>query len=139
MVKDARDLDNMFSFDKILLDAPCSGSGTIFEGDKDLDKRFTTENIERFVKTQKKLIEKAYKLLKPGGELVYSTCSILKEENEEVVSAFFEDYKTMKIVPISFEGIDEITRLPVNIEGTICICPDKKYEGFFIAKMKKGK
>ena len=77
MNEDARKLSEYFSFDKILLDAPCSGSGT-----KNVySKNFTEELIKRSAKTQGELLKKALKILKVGKEMVYSTCSILKEEN----------------------------------------------------------
>ena len=81
MVEDARKLSDYFSFDKILLDAPCSGSGT----ENIFDKNFSKELVERSVKFQEELLSKALKILKPGGEMVYSTCSILKQENEKVL------------------------------------------------------
>ena len=58
MLKDARKLDDFFSFDKILLDAPCSGSGTINLNDTNLDKNFTKELVDRSIKTQKELLKK---------------------------------------------------------------------------------
>ena len=86
MPKDSRFIDDFFSFDQILLDAPCSGSGTLDFNDQNIDKYFTEQLVERSSKTQKTLLAKAIKLLKPGHEMVYSTCSILECENEEVVS-----------------------------------------------------
>ena len=73
---DASHLDSFFSFDRILLDAPCSGSGTInLNNEKDM-KFFSEELINRSVKTQFELLKKAIQILKPGHEMVYSTCSI---------------------------------------------------------------
>ena len=136
MVQDARKLDDFFSFDKILLDAPCSGSGTLNLQDKDLEKTFTKELIERSVRTQKELIRKAVKILKKGGELVYSTCSVLKEENEEAIKDVLRS-GNVEIVPIEIKEFEGVPLLPVTIEGTLCVCPDKLYEGFFVAKLKK--
>lgn len=136
MVQDARNLDDFFSFDKILLDAPCSGSGTINSDDKNLSKYFTKELVDRSVKTQKDLLKKAIKITKKNGEIIYSTCSILKEENENVLK---EVLKTgnVEIVPIDKREFGEIPLLPVDIEGTICVCPDVLHEGFFVAKLKR--
>ena len=67
MLEDARKLSDFFSFDKILLDAPCSGSGTMSV----FDKTFSKELIERSSKTQEELLIKALKILKTGGEMVY--------------------------------------------------------------------
>ena len=93
MNEDARKLDDFFSFDKILLDAPCSGSGTLNFNDKDLQTKFTKDLVNRSIKTQKELLQKAVKILKKGGELVYSTCSILKEENEKNLKQLIKNNK----------------------------------------------
>jgi len=136
MVQDARQLDDFFSFGKILLDAPCSGSGTINVNDKNSYQSFTSELVSRSVKTQKELIKKAVKILKTNGELVYSTCSILKEENEKNVEIILKD-KTLELVPINKEEFKDIPLLPTTIDGVICVCPSKLYEGFFVAKFRK--
>ncbi|MCI9585315.1 MAG: RsmB/NOP family class I SAM-dependent RNA methyltransferase [Bacilli bacterium] len=137
VVSDARKLDEFFSFDKILLDAPCSGSGTLNISDSKICEVFTEELVSRSVKVQKELLSKAISLLKVGGELVYSTCSILKEENEEVVNSVLTS--GLEIVPIDENLFDGIPLLPVSIDGTICVCPTKLYEGFYIAKIRKIK
>ena len=134
MEKDARQIDDFFSFDKILLDSPCSGSGTLNINDKNIGKYFTKELITKSTKSQIALLKKAIKVLKKDSEMVYSTCSILKEENEEIVKQILKD---MEIVPIEFEGMKELPTLPVTIEGTLCVMPTEKYEGFFIAKLRK--
>ena len=136
MMQDARNLDDFFSFDKILLDAPCSGSGTLNVNDINLSKYFTKELIDRSVKTQKDLLKKAVKILKKNGELIYSTCSILKEENENVVKDILKTGK-VEIVPIDVKEFGDIPLLPVELEGTMCVCPTELYEGFFVAKLKK--
>lgn len=136
MIQDARNLDDFFSFDKILLDAPCSGSGTLNSNDANLSKYFTKELIDRSVKTQKDLIKKAVKILKKNGELIYSTCSILKEENENVLKEILRT-GSVEIVPIDKEEFGDIPLLPVEVEGTICVKPTELYEGFFVAKLKK--
>lgn len=130
MQEDARKLSDYFSFDKILLDAPCSGSGT----ENVLNAKFTEELIERSVKTQEELLKKALKILKPGGEMVYSTCSILKQENEDLLNKFLKKSK-IEIMPINLT--DEIPMLPTTLKGTVCVCPTEIYEGFFVAKIKK--
>ncbi len=138
LTQDARELDNYFSFDKILLDAPCSGSGTISLDNANLQKIFTEELVSRSVKTQAELLKKAIAVLKPGHEMIYSTCSILKEENEENLSRVLKS-GNVEIVPINIkkEEFEGIPLLLVGIEGTVCVCPDELYEGFFIAKLRK--
>ena len=134
MEKDARQIDDFFSFDQILLDSPCSGSGTLNVNDKNMEKYFTEILIQKSIKSQIALLKKAVRLLKKGSELVYSTCSILKLENEEIVKQVL---KEMEIVPIDFEGIGDIPKLPTKLEGTLCVMPTEEYEGFFVAKLRK--
>ena len=136
MIKDARFLDDFFSFDKILLDAPCSGSGTISIFDKKLHSTFTEDLVKRSSKVQTELLKKAIALLKPGHEMVYSTCSILSKENEEIIKKFI-DLKQIEVLPIDSTFFSNATLLPVSIAGTLCICPSALYEGFFVAKLKK--
>ena len=136
MPKDSRFIDDFFSFDQILLDAPCSGSGTLDFNNANVEKYFTKQLIERSTTTQKTLLKKAINLLKPGHEMVYSTCSILSCENEDVVESILKDEK-IEIVPISFEGIESLPVLPTKISGTLCVCPTELYEGFFVAKIRK--
>lgn len=132
MLEDARKLSDFFSFDKILLDAPCSGSGTI----NIFNKNFNKELVERSAKIQEELLSKALKILKPGNEMIYSTCSILEKENENILKRVLSKTKT-EIVPIN--SINRIPLLPTTIDGTICVCPTELYEGFFVAKIRKRK
>lgn len=136
MEQDARKIDSFFSFDSILLDAPCSGSGTININDVKLEKTFTRELINKSIKSQKTLIRKAIEILKKGSELVYSTCSILQEENEDIINEILKT-KKVEIVNINFPGIEELPKLPSKIKGTLCVMPNEEYEGFFVAKLKK--
>ena len=136
MEKDARYIDDFFSFDQILLDAPCSGSGTLNINDINLKNVFTKKLIEKSISSQLALLKKAIKILKPGKEIVYSTCSVLACENEDVVKKVMAS-ENAEIVPIDFEGIEDIPILPTKIDGTLCVCPDELYEGFFVAKIRK--
>ncbi len=129
--QDALKLDEMFSFNKVLLDAPCSGSGTINLNNDNLvisDKLIKNSSILQY-----KLLDKAIKLTKKGGTIVYSTCSILKIENEDIISSFIKK-GLVKVEEISF---NDLPLLPSTITGTLTICPNKLYEGFFICKLIK--
>lgn len=134
---DSRKINPYFSFDQILLDAPCSGSGTLDFEDKNIEKIFTEELVDKSVKTQIQLLEKALRILKPGKEMVYSTCSILKKENEEVLEKVLKKFNT-EIIEIELDSNINLPLLPTTIKGTICICPNELYEGFFIAKIRKN-
>lgn len=136
MIRDARQLDDFFCFDKILLDAPCSGSGTISIFDKKLESTFTENLVNRSAKVQADLLKKAITLLKPGHEMVYSTCSILSQENETILQKFI-DLKQIEILPIDVSVFTNAILLPSSIKGALCICPSDLYEGFFVAKLRK--
>lgn len=131
---DARFLDDFFLFDKVLLDAPCSGSGTI--GLKELDN-FKCDTIDSYAKRQKELLLSAIKHVKCGGLIVYSTCSILKEENEEVIKYVLDNCSNVELVGIT--NLDEfgIDLLPSTIDGVVTVSPSKYYEGFFVAVLCK--
>lgn len=136
MQKDSRTLDDFFSFGRILLDAPCSGSGVLSVYDVNIGKTFTKKLIDKSVKAQTALLKKAVTLLKKGHEMVYSTCSVLRCENEDIVNSMLKSGK-VEIVPIDIEGMESIPLLPVSIPGTVCVAPDELYEGFFVAKLRK--
>lgn len=130
--EDASTLDDFYSFDKILLDTPCTGSGTITLNQ---NIKFTEEYLKKLVNIQEKLLKKAIKLLKPNSEMVYSTCSILKEENENNLKKILNE--NVEIVPIDEQLFQGIPLLPTEIKGTISVMPNNIYEGFFIAKIRK--
>ncbi len=133
MEKDARNLDDFFSFDQILLDAPCSGSGTLQVENEKVKQNFTEKLIQKSIASQAALLKKAITVLKPGGEMVYSTCSVLKEENEEIVLPVLKENR-VEVVPLEGQGLP---LLPVSIEGSLCLAPNEWYEGFFIVKLRK--
>jgi 16S rRNA C967 or C1407 C5-methylase (RsmB/RsmF family) len=133
MVTDARDLDDGFSFDRILLDAPCSGSGTLSA--QTGAGGFSRTLVEKSVERQRGLLRKALGLLKVGQELVYSTCSILEEENEGALRAVLGAH--VELVPIQGDWLEALPLLPTSLPGTVCVCPDERFEGFFVAKLRK--
>lgn len=132
--EDATKLDEFYRFDKILLDAPCSGSGTLNIYDKSLE-HFSEKLLNNCIKTQEQLLEKALQILKKGNTMVYSTCSILYEENEQQLEKLINQNK-IEIIPID-DIFEDMPKLPTKIKGTICVCPNNLYEGFFISKIKK--
>ena len=137
MRTDARRLDDFFSFDQILLDAPCSGSGTASLADPKLAQHLTPQLVAKSVKAQSALLAKALRLLKPGGELVYSTCSILAAENEDVVRSALRKSRC-KVVPIALPGMaSELPLLPTTLEGALLVRPTDRYEGFFLVKLRR--
>ena len=133
--EDATKLDEFYRFDKILLDAPCSGSGTLNIHDKSLE-HFNEKLLNNCTETQQKLLDKAIQILKKDHIMVYSTCSILYEENEKQLEKLIKQNK-IEIIPIDKNLFKDIPTLPTKIKGTICVCPNNMYEGFFISKIKK--
>lgn len=135
---DSRNLDDLFSFDRILLDAPCSGSGTVQLGSPRSKGQFSREFLSRTTKQQEALLHKALRLLRPGCEMIYSTCSVLTQENEEIVSRVLRKTGAL-IVPLELAAFDSVPRLPVSIPGTLCVAPYELHEGFFVAKIRRMK
>lgn len=134
MNTDSRNLDDFFSFDEVLLDAPCSGSGTRSNDEESL-KGLCDALVAKSTKAQKTMLKKAFKVLKKNGTLVYSTCSILKCENEDIIKEVLPKGK-YQIIPIEVND-NNLEILPSTIEGVLTVKPNEYYEGFFIAKIKK--
>ena len=84
--------------DRVLVDAPCSGTGT-FRRKPDARYRLTPELLEQHVQRQRALLERFAPLVKPGGRLIYGTCSVLEEENEAVVRWFLERHPSFSVLP----------------------------------------
>ena len=131
-------------FDKVLVDAPCSGTGTIRKSLKTIGI-WNPDMIRRISITQKQLIETGFDILKKEGILVYSTCSLEPEENENVVNFLLDKYKNAQLEEIILNlkkspAITEFNNKKYNDEIKKClrIWPqDNDTEGFFVAKIKK--
>lgn len=136
--EDSRRLSDYFAFDQILLDAPCSGSGTIRVDSPQTYKNISEKLVQKCTTSQLTLLKKALKILKPGHEMIYSTCSILAKENEEVLEKALKGMNA-KIVPIDMAGMEDVPLLPTKTPGTLCVCPNRYYDGFFVAKVRKVK
>ncbi|MBO5478365.1 MAG: 16S rRNA (cytosine(967)-C(5))-methyltransferase RsmB [Clostridia bacterium] len=123
--KDALEYEEKYDrlFDKILLDVPCMGLGVI-KRKPDIKWQKKEEEISEIKKIQESILRTCSKYLKTGGELVYSTCSILKEENEEVIQDFIK----------SADGIKQCFEI-VEKQN---ILPQENTDGFFICKLRKN-
>lgn len=129
--------DYMFEcFDSILLDAPCSGEGTVRK-DSDALKNWSIESNIDIAKVQKDLIKSAFYALKPGGTLVYSTCTLTPLENQQVCEFLQAEFpNSLQVEPLDtlFTGAEKAT----TQEGYLHVWPQTfDSEGFFIAKFKK--
>lgn len=135
-------LGNLYpnNFDKVLLDAPCSGEGRFLANDVKTYRNWSKKSVIQLAKLQKKLFKSAYDVLKPGGVMVYSTCTLNKEENEDVLE-WAIDNLNLKIIDIKIEikeGMSAFTEgRDISIGKAIRILPSKDMEGFFVAKLKK--
>ena len=138
MVRDARKLEDFFRFDQILLDAPCSGSGTILLDEPGTYRAFSEKLVRNSAATQLALLKKALTILKKGGSMVYSTCSILSLENERVVQTALKG-ASAHVEPLELSGMADLPLLPCSLPGALCVCPTEQYEGFFVAKIRKDK
>ena len=138
-------LSNYFNayFDKILVDAPCSGLG-IIQKKNEVNKWWSPERVSYLSEIQNKLLVSAIKMLKIGGEIVYSTCTLTPEENELIINNLLEKY------PIDLEPVDmplkhhngfteyHGTKLDKRLANTIRIFPwEVDSDGFFLARIKK--
>ena len=136
-VKDATILDKNLieKFDKILLDVPCMGLGVI-KRKPDIKWHRKEEDIKEISNLQYNILDVCSKYLKKGGNLVYSTCSILKEENEEIIEKFLENNTNFEINEYK---IDNKYNKFIEKNGYIKINTTDKNDGFFICKIHKKK
>lgn len=131
-------------FDRILVDAPCSGTGTIRKSLKTL-RIWNPNAIKRLCGQQKQLLETAFEILKENGTLVYSTCSLEPEEDEGIINSLLEKYENAKLeeIKLNIKRSNPILEFEGNnynkeIEKCLRIWPqDNDTEGFFIAKITK--
>lgn len=137
MAQDINDIPSTNCFDKILIDAPCSGEG-MFRKDPDLIKSWLEKGNEYYSNIQKQIIAKALSLLKDGGQLVYSTCTFSKKEDEDIVEYALSICPDLKVLPIKMhEGF--VSGLTENTKNCVRLYPHKiNGEGHFVALLQKG-
>ncbi len=125
------------AFDFVLCDAPCSCLGT-FKKHPDVFLNKDERCISELATTQRQILENAAKYLKVGGAMVYSTCTLFEEENENVVHDFLE--KNVDFVLEHISGLEKIDGGKyLDNKGMIQILPHDEYDGFFIAKIRRVK
>ena len=130
-------------YDYILLDAPCSASGTL-RNNSHVAQMWSQNAAYKLSKLQRRLMISAYNSLKPGGEIVYSTCSLSVEENEEVINSVIEK-TNLETVPINLRAKTRPAILEFgkkkfdeSIKNCLRVYPqDNDTEGFFIAKLRR--
>lgn len=121
-------------FDKILVDAPCSGEG-MFRRDKDMVKNYEEHGPEYYSEIQKEIVSQAADMLVPGGLLLYSTCTFSPLEDENVIRWLLENKTEMELLPLPvFEGASG----GIGLAGVLRLFPHKiKGEGHFMALLRK--
>lgn len=125
------------TFDFVLCDVPCSCLGT-FKKHPDVFLNKDERCINELATTQRQILENAAKYLKVGGAMVYSTCTLFEEENENVVHDFLE--KNVDFVLEHISGLEKIDGGKyLDNKGMIQILPHDEYDGFFIAKIRRVK
>jgi tRNA (cytosine40_48-C5)-methyltransferase len=134
-------LDLNSTFDRILLDAPCTGEGVIWKDPARKTSR-TPADITECSIVQEKLFEVAFKILKPGGLIVYSTCSFAPEENECVVNSVLDNYDVdIEPIPFGIEGLTNFGGLVFHekLRSSARFYPHiHNSTGFYIARLRKN-
>ena len=143
-VNDATIYDEKYKekFDKILLDVPCLGLG-VLKRKPDIKWQKSKEDVEEITKTQKQILENCSQYLKKGGELIYSTCSILKEENENIINDFLKVHENFYKEKINIEENKKIKNKEffkkyITNDNCLQVYQNKETDGFFICKLKKS-
>ena len=125
-------------FDKVLLDAPCSGEGRFLANDPKTYRNWSEKTVNELSKLQKKLLKSAYQAVKQNGEIVYSTCTLNRDENEKVLEWALEELNVKMLdIKLDVKNKGNIFSQNEEINKAIRILPSKETEGFFIAKLKK--
>lgn len=131
-------------FDRMLLDAPCSAEARFDIEDSKTYAYWNEKKIKDMAYTQRQLLLSAWSALKPGGILVYSTCTMAPEENEEQINRLLEKFEDAEILdidlklkklPVILEWKDKIFSKKIN--KTLRVYPTKQIEGFYVAKIRK--
>lgn len=127
-------------FDKVLLDAPCSGEGRFVASSVATYRGWSLKRVNELVKLQKKLFESGFKALKSGGSMVYSTCTLNRFENEEIVDWALKNFD-VRLVDVGIDVKDAICGdckgIDSSVDKAIKLLPSRWMEGFFVAKFVK--
>jgi 16S rRNA (cytosine967-C5)-methyltransferase len=119
------------SFDKILVDAPCSGIGLI-RRKPDIKYHKESQDFSQLSKIQLDILSSVCQTLVKGGIITYSTCTIMKEENQEVIQQFLAQHPNFEQVSLTHSASD------ILVDGCIQITPEQYHsDGFFIAQLKR--
>lgn len=125
------------SFDRVVIDAPCSGTGS-WRRHPDARWRFTPESLANLTATQDQLLDQAAPLVKPGGRLVYITCSLLPDENQDRIAAFLARHANFRVLPVA-EVWKAVLGTPAPTDrDTLTLTPaSHATDGFFVALLER--
>ncbi|WP_324668663.1 RsmB/NOP family class I SAM-dependent RNA methyltransferase [Geochorda subterranea] len=132
-------------FDRVLLDAPCSGEGRFVEGDPRTHRHWSEKLVRRMVALQRRLLASALRATRPGGVVVYATCTLNPDENEGVVDWALKRYgEALEVLPVAldvpgrWEGLTEVggVSLHPSLRLAVRIPPSPTMEGFFVCKLR---
>lgn len=141
----ARKLDGQM-FDRIMIDAPCSGEGMMdYDRDKDFES-WSVAHIKRLQQLQKRVLVQAWQLLKPGGTLVYSTCTMAPEEDEAVIDYGLRTLEGVSIVDLDWQLPNRLPAVTIwngrqynpDIKASVRLKPSKDIEAFYVCKLIKS-
>lgn len=138
---DARNLNTFYekeSFDRILIDAPCSGLG-VLRGKPDIKFSKQENDIKQLSQIQLDILESVESLLKKDGFLVYSTCTVNREENESVINLFLEKHQDFEVDPLFFDTLPDILKGSIGeSENGLQLFPQTfQTDGFFLTRLRK--
>lgn len=137
---DAWRAQNADAFNRVLVDAPCTGTGT-WRRHPEQKKRLTPERLAELMAAQDEVLEGAAKLVKSGGRLIYATCSLLREENEDRVDAFLKAHPDFLVVPISqvwAETLKKVEMPPMSGDYLRLTPAQHGTDGFFVAVLERN-
>ncbi len=121
--------------DRVLVDAPCSGLGTL-RRNPDMKWRQSLDAIDELQQKQQAILSSAARMVKPGGRLVYATCSLLKEENESVVAQFLSSHDQFSLVPMKQVLAEQ--KVPLDMDDYLKLLPHVHHtDGFFAAVFER--
>lgn len=133
-------------FDRVLLDAPCSSESRFHLGEPSSFTHWSLRKVRECARKQKSLLRSAFRALKPGGTLVYCTCSFAPEENERIVASLLKREASACLVPVAvaddmagrvMNGLNEWDKRAFECELALRVLPDELWDGFFLAKIEK--
>jgi 16S rRNA (cytosine967-C5)-methyltransferase len=125
------------TFDRVLVDAPCSGSGT-WRRNPEARWRFSETDLESLLLLQASILESAARLVRPGGRLTYATCSLLREENEQQADAFLSRSPDFRLIPLSQLWAELLDGSPPVPGPMLRVSPAQHgTDGFFLAAFER--